>query len=517
MKIAKKNNKSNNIIVKFIILIVFGISFATIAYANTSYDLETTANLSLGVQEGVIITNVSSYSVSENSSFKINRYVGTLLTNTIRLSEASSEVILEVEVKNNGDTKHRFDGIFYDSSGNQELGTYDNPNVVPEVVSESGKMNIGDIISPSETKKILVKYKFVGDDFSGTNPGLLNGIINIKFSRLYNITYELNGGTQAQGQPNYYAEGDNVTLLAPTKARSEFVGWYKNGDFTGDPVTNLSNEKDDITLYALFYTDRDIYFQLPPDWYKDDNEDDYTVKAYIYNDTTKESYSAWPGTDMTRITSSNPDISDIYKFTLNDRELKKYDSVVFSNGKVPGDNYYTYYALDIKKRQTIDLSLNSDNYGKIFVPELYNNTNNKDEVRFFAVANQNLHYYLLTNSTSVAKDPWPGLEITDKVGATGLYFTFDKKVYDRMIVNRGEGAEQSHDLPIPSVHDLTFSSSNVDSDHYYFYVVRWFYGGSWYSIDDWEDSKYYLWKAGDYVSFQNTANAIGETNSLING
>ena len=148
MKIAKNNNKSNNIIVKFIILIVFGISFATIAYANTSYDLETTANLSLGVQEGVIITNVSSYSVSENSSFKINRYVGTLLTNTIRLSEASSEVILEVEVKNNGDTKHRFDGIFYDSSGNQELGTYDNPNVVPEVVSESGKMNIGDIISP---------------------------------------------------------------------------------------------------------------------------------------------------------------------------------------------------------------------------------------------------------------------------------------------------------------------------------------------------------------------------------
>lgn len=516
MTTKKKKNK-NSIVVKFVILILLGISFATVAYANTTYDLETTANLSLGMQEGVIITNVSSYNVTDQSSFNIDRYIGTLLTNTIRLSTESSEVILEVEVKNTGNTKHRFDGILYDTSGSQEIGTYDNPNVAPEVVSASGKMNIGDTIDPSETKKILVKYKFIGEDFSGTNPGLLNGMINIKFSRLYTITYELNEGTQAEGQPNYYAEGDNISLLSPTKDRSEFVGWYKNSDFSGDAITNLSGETGDLTLYALFYTDRDIYFQMPPDWYKDDNDEDYTVKIYIYNNTTKEALSPWPGVSMTKETLSDPDITGIYKYTLSDRYLKNYDSVVFSNGKIPGGRHDTYYDVDIKKRQTIDLTLDSNNYGKIFVPELYKNVENPNEIRFFGVVNQNLHYYVWNNSTQTAKDPWPGLKLEDKVGDTGLKFMFDKVEYDKLIINKGLNAEQSHDLPIPSVADLTFSSSKVNSDHYYFYVVRWFYGGSWYSIYDWEDSKYYLWKIGDYASFQNTANAMTETNTLING
>ena len=515
MKVTKKKFK-NNILVEFALLIIFGISSATIAYANTSYELETTGNLSLGMQEGIIITNVSSYSVTDDSSFKINRYVGTLLTNTIRLSEETSEVILEVEVKNTGSVKHRFDGIFYDTSGNPEIGTYDNPNVAPEVVSQSGKMNVGDVIGASETKKILVRYRFIGDDFSGTNPGLLNGIINLKFSRLYNITYELNDGTQAPGQPDCYAEGDETTLLSPSKPRSEFVGWYKNSDFSGEPITNLSGESGDITLYALFYTDRDIYFQLPPDWYKEEAEEDYTVKAYIYNDTTKEYYAAWPGNDMTRITSSNPDITDIYKLTVNDRYLKNYDSVVFSNGKVPGNNHYTTHETDAKKRQTIDLQLNSDCYGKIFVPELYKNTANANEVRFFGIANQNLHYYVWNNETQTAKDPWPGAEITDRVGDTGRKFTFDKSEYDKMIINRGENAEQTRDLSVPAINDITFSSSKVNSDHYYFYAVRWFYGGSWYPIYDWEDSQYYLWKVGDYIAFQNTETTLNSINTVIN-
>ena len=513
MKVTKKKFK-NNILVKFALLIILGISFATIAYANTSYELETTGNLSLGMQEGIIITNVSSYSVTDDSSFKINRYVGTLLTNTIRLSEQTSEVILEVEVKNTGSIKHRFNGIFYDTSGNPEIGTYDNPNVAPEVVSQSGKMNVGDVIGASETKKILVRYRFVGDDFSGTNPGLLNGIINLKFSRLYNITYELNDGTQAQGQPDCYAEGEDITLLEPSKAKSEFVGWYKNPDFSGEPITNLSGESGDITLYALFYTDRDIYFQLPPDWYKEENEDDFTVKAYIYKGSTN--YTAWPGIDMTRITSSNPDITDIYKITVNERYLQNYDSIVFSNGKVPSDNSYATHELDAKKRQTVDLQLNSDCYGKIFVPELYKNTENENEARFFGIANQNLHYYIWNGRSYNAQNPWPGTKITDKVGETGLKFTFDKSEYDKMIINRGANAEQTQDLSVPAINDITFSSSNVNNNRYYFYAVRWFYGGSWYPIYDWEDSQYYLWKVGDYIAFQNTEATLSSLNSGIN-
>ena len=85
-----------------------------------------------------------------------------------------------------------------------------------------------------------------------------------------------------------------------------------------------------------------------------------------------------------------------------------------------------------------------------------------------------------------------------------------------MIINRGNGAEQTHDLTIPTINDLTFSSSTYNSDHYYFYVTRWFYDGSWYTIDDWEDTEHGDWLKGDYVTFQGTNNEVDAVNSYIN-
>ena len=101
----KIKTKNNNYILKFIVLIFFGITFATIAYANTTYDLQTSANLSLGMQEGVIITNVSTYNVTTNSSYTVNHYVETLLNNSIRLTEQNAEVILEVIEETKDKTK----------------------------------------------------------------------------------------------------------------------------------------------------------------------------------------------------------------------------------------------------------------------------------------------------------------------------------------------------------------------------------------------------------------------------
>ena len=506
----KIKTKNNNYILKFIVLIFFGITFATIAYANTTYDLQTSANLSLGMQEGVIITNVSTYNVTTNSSYTINHYVETLLNNSIRLTEQNAEVVLEVEVKNTDNVKYRFDGILYDASANQELGLYNNPNVTPEIVNNvSGKMETGEIINENETKTLLVKYTFTGNSFSGTNPGYLDGIIKLQFVRLYSITYNLNGGTQAQNQISYYADGDTTAFLSPTKSRSQFDGWYEDSDFTGSALTSVTNKTGDLTLYAKFYTDRDIYFQMPPDWYKDSNEQTYTVKAYFYNDQTEETYSEWPGTAMTAYTSSDPNITDIYKITINDRYLSNYDRVIFSNGKVLTGSDNATYDADHVKRQTIDLTFSSTNWDQIFVPELYRNSNNSNEVRFFARAKENLHYYIWNTSNAYA--PWPGTKITDSIGSSGLKFTFDKSIYDKMIINRGQGRIQTADLTIPTLHDLTFSATPTD-----FYVTRWFYGGSWYSISNWESAGYSQWKLGDYVSFQSTDTVLASLNATVN-
>ena len=68
----------------------------------------------------------------------------------------------------------------------------------------------------------------------------------------YTITYELDGGTNAEDNPASYTYGTGVTsFAAPSKAGYTFKGWYDNADFSGEPVTSISADAhDNITLYA---------------------------------------------------------------------------------------------------------------------------------------------------------------------------------------------------------------------------------------------------------------------------
>ncbi len=56
------------------------------------------------------------------------------------------------------------------------------------------------------------------------------------------ISYELNGGSYADGEsnPTSFEVGDPTILLkTPTRAFMEFKGWYTSPDFKGEPVTEL--------------------------------------------------------------------------------------------------------------------------------------------------------------------------------------------------------------------------------------------------------------------------------------
>lgn len=68
----------------------------------------------------------------------------------------------------------------------------------------------------------------------------------------YTITYNLDGGTNAEDNPASYTYGTGVTSFAtPSKAGYTFKGWYDNADFSGEPVTSISADAhDNITLYA---------------------------------------------------------------------------------------------------------------------------------------------------------------------------------------------------------------------------------------------------------------------------
>ena len=68
----------------------------------------------------------------------------------------------------------------------------------------------------------------------------------------YTITYTLNGGTNASGNPpSYTIETDTITLVAPTKTGYTFNNWYDNITFTGDPISSiLESSTGDKLLYA---------------------------------------------------------------------------------------------------------------------------------------------------------------------------------------------------------------------------------------------------------------------------
>ena len=98
-----------------------------------------------------------------------------------------------------------------------------------------------------------------GYDLKGWNPALPEKYpeINTKYTALwvkegdYTITYELNGGTNAEeNPPSYNVETGTITLKDPVKTGYTFEGWYKDSGFTGKITEITQGTTGNITLYA---------------------------------------------------------------------------------------------------------------------------------------------------------------------------------------------------------------------------------------------------------------------------
>ena len=67
----------------------------------------------------------------------------------------------------------------------------------------------------------------------------------------YNITYELNGGTNHASNPKTYNITQEITLQDPTYTGHIFKGWFDNADFTGDAILSiLAGSTGAKTFYA---------------------------------------------------------------------------------------------------------------------------------------------------------------------------------------------------------------------------------------------------------------------------
>ncbi|MDR0683708.1 MAG: InlB B-repeat-containing protein, partial [Spirochaetaceae bacterium] len=67
----------------------------------------------------------------------------------------------------------------------------------------------------------------------------------------YSITYNLNEGTNADGNPATYTIESAVTLAAPSRAGYNFAGWYDNSGFAGNAVASIpAGSMENKTFYA---------------------------------------------------------------------------------------------------------------------------------------------------------------------------------------------------------------------------------------------------------------------------
>lgn len=100
----------------------------------------------------------------------------------------------------------------------------------------------------------------------------------------YSITYDLQGGDVASNSANPVAwdnEDGEIALVAPTKEYAEFLGWYDNSEFNGEPIESVSGLTADLKLYAKWESTIAPAAALE-DWTYSLNETNKTVELKKY-------------------------------------------------------------------------------------------------------------------------------------------------------------------------------------------------------------------------------------------
>lgn len=67
---------------------------------------------------------------------------------------------------------------------------------------------------------------------------------------IYSVQYVLNGGTNAEGNPGSYENGELISIADPTKQGYTFGGWYTDKKFTKPFTYSAGSTKGNLTLYA---------------------------------------------------------------------------------------------------------------------------------------------------------------------------------------------------------------------------------------------------------------------------
>ena len=168
----------------------------------------------------------------------------------------------------------------------------------------------------------------------------------------YNITYNMNGGSNNASNPGSYTYGAGFTLATPTKAGNTFGGWYSDDTFQ-TPVTAITDtQTGNVELYAKWTVKSyPITYNMNGGSNNASNPGSYTYGAgFTLATPTKagNTFGGWYSDDtfqtpVTAITDTQTGNVDLYaKWTVNSYPISYNMNGGTNNASNPGS--YTYGA-----------------------------------------------------------------------------------------------------------------------------------------------------------------------------
>ncbi len=159
------------------------------------------------------------------------------------------------------------------------------------------------------------------------------------------ISYETYGGTNSNNNPTSFNVGDVITLEAPTLAGLNFMGWYDNASFEGNPITTLDTSViKDYKLYAKY--DSSILLTL--------NLVDADGLVQLNGEVATSNVYEFDMRDQVALTFGTATDKFLYSVVVND-----VDTVIVSNAfSIPSIRENTTITVTYMDRSEIETSFN---------------------------------------------------------------------------------------------------------------------------------------------------------------
>ena len=231
-------------------------------------------------------TNPDTYTVNDEIVLNTPSKEGYDFKGWYDNSEFNGNAISKINVGTTGNKKlyAKFETIKYTITYNVNGGSNDNVNtytIEDEVVFNNPEKN---------GYKFLGWYdnsEFNGDVISKIDVGTTGDKeLYAKYEPIeYTITYELNGGSFNNSPiATYTIETNSFALLIPNKEENNFVGWYDNSEFNGNPVSYISKgSTGNKELYAKYEPLQDRAGQTLPDVLTDGAVLDSVKSLFVAN------------------------------------------------------------------------------------------------------------------------------------------------------------------------------------------------------------------------------------------